>query len=157
MTFDATPSGDNSAPFALEACSDVSVCDLSGVERFLVWSVRWSASLHDDAGFAAMCLQDSFERAGLGAVLPVFRRYVAAVQGAPAPCPPSTRLGCWRINRVEAHTLHALACLQADRFGEAWHALAGICTRLEAARAMLALGEVADALTAIGARVRPWA
>jgi hypothetical protein len=157
MTFDATPSGDDSAPLALEACSDVSVCDLGGVERFLVWSVRWAASLHDDAGFAAMCLQDSFERAGLGAVLPVFRRYVAAVHGAPAPCPPSTRLGCWRVNRIEAHTLHALACLQADRFGDAWHALASICTRLEAARAMLALGEVADALTSMGARVRPWA
>lgn len=156
MTFDAAPSNSSSPPLALAACDDISVCDLNGVERFLVWSVRWSAALHDDAGFAEMCLQDSFDRAGLGAVLPVFRRYVATVHGAPTPCPPSARLGCWRINRVEAYTLHALASLQADRFGEAWHALAAVCPRFEAARAMLALGEIADALSSMGVRVRPW-
>jgi len=156
VTFDATPSHSAGAPLALAACEEVSVCDLNGVERFLVWSLRWASALHDDAGFAEMCLEDSFDRAGLGAVLPVFRRYVATVHGAPTPCPPSARLGCWRINRVEAHTLHALASLQADRFGEAWHSLTAVCSRLEAARAMLALGEIADALTAMGARVRPW-
>lgn len=156
MTFDATPFNSASPPLDLAACEVVSVCDLNGVERFLVWSVRWAAALHDDAGFAEMCLQDSFDRATLGAVLPVFRRYVAIVHGPPTPSPPSARLGCWRINRVEAHTLHALASLQADRFGEAWHALTAVCSRLEAARAMLALGEIADALTSLGARVRPW-
>lgn len=156
MTFDATPPGVDTPALELQAHDDVTVCDLTGVERFLVWALRWEASLHDDDGFAAMCLQDSFDRASLGAVLPVFRRYVAAVHGAPSPCPPSARLGCWRINRIEAHTLHALACLQADRFGDTWRALSAICTRLEAARVMLALGEIADALTALGARVRPW-
>ena len=103
-----------------------------------------------------MCLQDSFDRAGLGRVLGEFRRYVAAVHGAPAPCPPSARLGCWRVNALEAHTLHAIACLQHDRFGEAWHTLSSLCQRFEAARAMLALGEIADALTSMGATVRPW-
>jgi hypothetical protein len=32
---------------------------------------------------------------------------------------PASRLGCWRINAVEAATLHAIACLQADRFWDA--------------------------------------
>jgi hypothetical protein len=52
--------------------------------------------------------------------------------------------------------LHAVACLQSDRFGDAWHVLATICSRQETARAMLALGEIADALSALKARVRPW-
>jgi hypothetical protein len=49
-----------------------------------------------------------------------------------------------------------LACLQADRFGDAWRALSAICSRMEAARAMLALGELADELSRLQARVRPW-
>jgi len=72
------------------------------------------------------------------------------------PCAPATRLGCWRVNALEAITLHAVACLQADRFGDAWRALASHCTRTDAARAMLALGELADSLSAMEARVRPW-
>jgi hypothetical protein len=134
----------------------MTVCDLSGVERFVVWAVRWCASLHDDAEFADLCLRDSFERAGIVGSLPAFRRYVSLAHGEPAPCPPAARLGCWRINAVEATTLHALACLQADRFGDAWRALSTICSRTEAARAMLALGEVADELSRLQARVRPW-
>ena len=117
-------------------------------------NTAYGTSAHDV--FAAMCLRDSFERAGLGNLLPVFRRYVTFVHGAPSPCPPSARLGCWRINSVEAHTLHALACLQADRFGDAWRTLSSLCTRSEAARAMLALGEIADLLAAQGARIRSW-
>jgi len=108
MTFDAGPPEASSPPLRLDGHAQVSVCDLTGAERFLVWAVRWAASLHDDESFAAMCLRDSFERAGLGTVLPVFRRYVSLVHGAPSPCPPSARLGCWRINSVEAQTLHAL-------------------------------------------------
>jgi hypothetical protein len=134
----------------------MTVCDLSGVERFVVWAVRWCASLHDDAEFADLCLRDSFERAGIVGSLPAFRRYVSLAHGEPAPCPPAARLGCWRINGVEATTLHALACLQADRFGDAWRALSTVCSRTEAARAMLALGEVADELSRLQARVRPW-
>jgi hypothetical protein len=103
-----------------------------------------------------LCLRDSFDRAGLSSCLPAFRRYVTMVHGDPAPCPPAARLGCWRINRVEARTLHAIACLQADRFGDAWRTLSSICSRLEAARAMLALGEIADGLSGLQARVRAW-
>lgn len=156
MTFDASPT--TSAPPALDlaACERLTVCDLTGAERFLVWSMRWSASLHEDAEFADLCLRDSFERAGLAMCLPGFRRFVAAVHGPPEPCSPATRLGCWRINAHEARMLHAIACLQADRFGDAWRLLVDECGRAEAARAMLTLGEIADALGMLQARVRLW-
>jgi hypothetical protein len=49
-----------------------------------------------------------------------------------------------------------VACLQADRFGDAWRTLTSLCGRVDSARAMLALGELADALSAVEARVRPW-
>lgn len=156
MTFDASPPPDATATLDLSDRGQLTVCDLSGVERFLVWAVRWCASRHDDCEFADLCLRDSFERAGLAPCLPTFRHYVAMVHGEPSPCPAVARLGCWRINEVEARTLHAVACLQADRFGDAWRALAAVCTRVEAARAMLALGEIADALSGMQVRVRPW-
>lgn len=156
VTFDATPRPAAASTLDLSACDHLTVCDLSGVERFLVWAVRWCASLHEDGDFADVCLRDSFERANLASSLPAFRRYVAMAHGDPAPCPPAARLGCWRIKALEALTLHAIACLQADRFGDAWRALTSICTRMEAARAMLALGEIADSLSALEARVRPW-
>ena len=156
MTFDATPPTVHATELRLEQCDRLTVCDLNGVERFLVWGVRWCASQHEDPGFADLCLQDSFDRAGLSACLPAFRRYVAMAHGAPTYCPPAARLGCWRINALEARTLHALACLQADRFGDAWRALTPVCSRTEAARAMLALGEIADALSGLQVRVRVW-
>jgi len=156
MTFDATPRSDPSPLVDLDNCDRITVCDLNGAERFFVWAIRWASSLHDDAEFAASCLQESFERAGLGNVLPVFRTYVANVHGAPVPCVPAARLGCWRVNAVEAHSLHALACLQAGRFGDAWRTLSRMCSRFEAARAMLSLGEIADALNGVGGRIRPW-
>jgi len=156
VTFDATPSTAVAPGLDLGTCESVTVCDLTGAERFLVWSLRWSASWHDDAEFADHCLLDSFERAGLAGCLPAFRRFVALVHGEPAPCPPAARLGCWRINRLEALSLHAIACLQIDRFGDAWRALALVCSRPAAARAMLALGEIADALSGLRAQVRPW-
>jgi len=112
VTFDAARPPDSAPGLDLGACEHVTVCDLSGVERFVVWAVRWCASLHEDAAFADLCLRDSFE--------------------------------------------HAVACLQADRFGDAWRALSSICSRMEAARAMLALGELADELSRLQARVRPW-
>ena len=158
MTFAANPpsSAAGTPDLDLSAAAAVNVCDLSGVERFLVWAVRWCASRHDDADFADLCLRDSFDRAGLAACLPAFRRYVSAALGQPAPCPVTARLGCWRVNALEALTLHAVACLQTDRFGDAWRALNDRCDRCEAARAMLALGELADALSAMQAVVRPW-
>jgi hypothetical protein len=111
---------------------------------------------HEPVGFADECLQDSFERAGLDGCLPAFRRFVGAAHGQPAYCAPAARLGCWRLNAIEATTLHAVASLQAGRFGEAWHTLCRICPRAEAARAMLALGEISEEFARIGARIRPW-
>lgn len=156
MTFDAAPAAATAPHLDLSACEHMTVCDLTGVERFLVWAVRWCASQHHDREFADLCLRDSFERAGLASCLLPFRRFVATAHGAPSPCPPAARLGCWRINSLEAMTLHTVACLQADRFGDAWRTLTSLCTRVEAARSMLALGELADALSGLEARVRPW-
>jgi hypothetical protein len=56
---------------------------------------------------------------------------------------------------VEATTLHAIACLQAGLFGDAWRAVSGLCTRTGATRALLALGELAEELSNIGGRIRP--
>ena len=156
MTFDAASPDASEPPLDLEAAGSLTVCDLAGAERFLVWAIRWAGSRQEDPGFADLCLQDSFERAGLATALPAFRRYVAAMHREPMPCPALARLGCWRMNAVETHTLHALACLQSRHFGEAWRALAGVCPRLDAARAMLSLGELAEILDAHGIRVRAW-
>jgi hypothetical protein len=139
-----------------EACDGLSVCSLGGAERFLVWALRWEASLHEDAVFARECLQESFERAGMLDVLPVFRVYVTAVHGSPSHCPPALRLGCWKVNPLEATTLHAVACLQEGQFGEAWRAISSLAPPRGAAGAMLALGELADALSREGGRIRCW-
>lgn len=157
MTFDASrPSGPFS-PFESVTCDGVSVCSLGGAERFLVWALRWEASLHDDPAFARECLQESFERAGLLHVLPVFRSYVAAVHGLPSPCAPAARLGCWKVNDFEAATLHAVACLQDGLFGEAWRQVSRLAAANRGATgAMLALGEVAEALLREGGRIRRW-
>jgi hypothetical protein len=156
MTFDASPPHGQASAGNRGGCEGLSVCDLTGAERFLVWAVRWESSVHDDPDFARDCLQESFERSGLGYLLPVFRTFVEIVHGAPRPSSPASRLGCWRVNAVEATTLHAVACLQAGRFGDAWQTLSRLCSRTGAARAMLALGELAEGLTHIGGRIRPW-
>jgi hypothetical protein len=65
-------------------------------------------------------------------------------------------MGCWRINALEASTLHAIACLQAGLFGDAWRTVSSLCTRAGATRALLALGELAEELTLIGGHIRPW-
>jgi hypothetical protein len=156
MTFDATPRQHPTSPVAAETVAGTSVCDLGGAERFVVWAVRWEASQHDDVEFARDCLDESFARAGLGHVTAAFRSYMDAMHGAPSPCAPASRLGCWRINLLEASTLHALACLQSGLFGDAWRAVSSLCPRSGAARAMLALGELAEALMQEGGRIRPW-
>jgi hypothetical protein len=156
MTLDAAPASATASHAGLDAAHGRNVCDLSGVERFIVWAVRWESSLHDDPEFAHDCLQESFERAGLGPLVPEFRGYVAAVQGQRTPASPASRMGCWRINAVEATTLHAIACLQTGLFGDAWRAVSGLCTRTGATRALLALGELAEELSNVGGHIRPW-
>lgn len=156
MTFDASPGMGPVRLDALTGCEGLSVCELTGAERFLVWAMRWESSLHDDPDFARDCLQESFERASLGPLVPVFRGYVAIVHGEPLPASPASRMGCWRINTVEATTLHAIACLQAGLFGDAWRAVSSLCSRSGATRALLALGELAEEFSNIGGRIRPW-
>jgi hypothetical protein len=156
MTFDASPQSGPANLDNLDGCEGLSVCDLSGAERFVVWAIRWESSLHDDPDFARECLQESFERAGLGMLVPEFRSYVAVVHGEPLPSSPASRMGCWRINAVEATTLHAIACLQAGLFGDAWRTVSSLCTRTGSTRALLALGELAEGLMVIGGQVRPW-
>lgn len=112
--------------------------------------------MHDDPDFARDCLQESFDRAGLSTAASIFRSYVAIVFGAPLPSSPASRMGCWRINALEASTLHAIACLQAGLFGDAWRTVSSLCPRAGATRALLALGELAEELTLIGGHIRPW-
>ncbi len=140
----------------LRDCRQVSVCELSGVERFVVWAIRWRASAHDDEAFAAACLQDSFDRAGLAEAQPAFERFVAAAGDAPVAVPAVARLGCWRLSPLEAHALHAIACLQSGIIGEAWSTLAKVCTRHQASRALQPLSELAGALERIGGRIARW-
>jgi hypothetical protein len=142
--------------FCLRECRQVSVCDLSGVERFVVWAIRWRAAAHDDESFAAACLQDSFDRAGLGDAQPAFERFVAAARDEPLACPATQRLGCWRLSPLEAHALHAIACLQSGIIGEAWNALARVCSRRQASRALQPLSELAAALERTGGRIARW-
>ena len=156
MTFDASPPAGSASLDGLKGCEGLSVCDLTGAERFLVWAIRWESSVHDDPDFARDCLQESFERAGLGSLVPMFRGYVAIVHGEPRPASPASRMGCWRINALEASTLHAIACLQAGLFGDAWRTVSSLCPRAGATRALLALGELAEELTLIGGHIRPW-
>jgi hypothetical protein len=155
MTFDMSPPAGSGPLDNRRGCEGVSVCDLTGAERFLVWAIRWESSVHDDPDFALDCLQESFDRAGLSAVSSVFRDYVAIVHGTPLPSSPASRMGCWRINAMEASTLHAIACLQAGLFGDAWRTVSRFCARGGATRALLALGELAEELTLVGGHIRP--
>lgn len=151
-----TPEPNATLPFCLRECGRVSVCDLSGVERFVVWAIRWRAAAHEDEAFAAACLQDSFDRAGLGEAQPAFERFVAAARDTPLHCPAAERLGCWRLSPLEAHALHAIACLQSGILGEAWQALAAVCSRHQASRALQPLHELATCLARVGGSVNRW-
>jgi hypothetical protein len=156
MTFDVSPPAGSAYREDVKGCEGLSVCDLKGAERFIVWAIRWESAVHDDPDFASECLQESFDRAGLSTVSSAFRSYVAMVHGTPLPSSPAARMGCWRINALEASTLHAIACLQAGLFGDAWRTVSSLCTRARATPALLALGELAEELTRVGGHIRPW-
>ena len=150
-------SGDSTPRFNLADCRQVSVCDLSGPERFIVWAIRWRASNDASDTLADACLEDAFDRAGLSAVQPALERFVAASCPRASTCRAVDRLGCWRLQPIEAHALHAIACLQAGLLGEAWKVLARVCVRREVGRALLQLEELAAALDRIGGRIERWA
>jgi hypothetical protein len=130
----------------LRECERVSVCDLTGVERFVVWAIRWRTSSDDDDAFADTCLEDSFDRAGLRTAQPAFERFVQATCPIRTTCPAAHRLGCWRLTPLEAHALHAIA----------WKALAQVCTRRQVGRALEHLNDLAEALDRIGGRIERW-
>lgn len=143
-------------PACLCQSRHVSVCDLNGAERFIAWAIRWRASCHDCEAFAAACLEDSFDRAGLRHVQPAFEEFAAIACAVRNDGTAAQRLGCWRLNPREASVLHAIACLQSGLLGEAWKALAAICTPQRAGRALESLDTVAQALAGIGARFERW-
>jgi hypothetical protein len=145
-----------SHPRRLSDCQQVSVCDLTGIERFVVWAIRWRASEHGADGFAAACLQDSFEQAGLRSAQPAFEGFMQIACATPLDCPAWQRLGCWRLNSLEAHALHAIACLQGGLLGEAWATLSRMCSTCHAGRALQYLEILADSLQNVGGRIGRW-
>jgi len=54
------------------------------------------------------------------------------------------------LTTIEAHTLQAIACMQAGLLGEAWKALAAICSPGRAGDALIALEQVAAATVPAG-------
>jgi len=140
----------------LRDCQQVSVCDLTGIERFVVWAIRWRASADATDSFADTCLQDSFEQAGLQAAQPAFEGFMQIACSSRVDCPAWQRLGCWRLNPLEAHALHAIACLQSGLLGEAWTTLARICSTCNAGRALQYLEILADGIEQVGGKVERW-
>lgn len=67
-------------------CQQVSVCDLTGIERFVVWAIRWRASAHGPDGFAVSCLQDSFAQAGLQSAQPAFEGFMQTLSRICSTC-----------------------------------------------------------------------
>lgn len=147
---------DSRPGFCLDDCRQVSVCDLPGAERFIVWAIRWRASNGRGDDFAAACLDDAFDRAGLRHAQAAFEGFMSASCPLASQCGAAERLGCWRLRPLEAHALHAIACLQSGLLGEAWKTLALVCARRQVGRALLHLEQLASALDRIGGRIQRW-
>ena len=141
---------------SLHECQEVSVCELNGAERFLVWAIRWRSSAQDEPEFAAECLRDSFERAGLGDAQWALDAFVCATCPQRLSCSAAQRLGCWRLNTLEAHALHAVACLQRGLIGEAWRTLREVCPEPRLRSALEALQELGVALVRVDGQINPW-
>ena len=151
----ATEQGRN-PPYHLERCSDVSICDLTGAEQFLVWAIRWRSSAQNDEQFADECLRDSFGRAGMPEAHQALERFVCAACPMRLGCPASGRLGCWRLNLLEAHALHAAACLQDGLLGDAWQALRAVCPDAQLPAALESLQELGSAIARNGGTIHRW-
>jgi hypothetical protein len=142
--------------YHLERCSDVSICDLTGAEQFLVWAIRWRSSAQHDEEFADECLRDSFGRAGMPEAHQALERFVCAACPLRLGCPASGRLGCWRLNLLEAHALHAAACLQDGLLGEAWLSLRAVCPDAQLPSALESLQELGSAIARNGGTIHRW-
>ncbi len=153
---DTVETNTDPARYDLDRCQDVSVCDLNGAERFVVWAIRWRCSDQDDEDFADACLQDSFDRAGLPAAKHALEQFVCAACPHRLACSALERLGCWRLNQLEARALHAIACLQAGLIGEAWHTLRAVCPDARLKLALESLQQMAVALERSGGVIHRW-
>lgn len=142
--------------YDLDRCHEVSVCDLTGAERFVVWAIRWRCSEQDDEEFADDCLRDSFDRAGLPAAKEALEQFVCAACPQRLACSAQKRLGCWRLNQLEARALHAIASLQAGLIGEAWHTLREVCPDAKLRVALESLQDMAVALAQSGGTIHRW-
>ena len=142
--------------YLLERCSEVSICDLTGAEQFLVWAIRWRSSAQEDEEFAEGCLRDSFDRAGMPGAHQALERFVCAACPLRLSCPASGRLGCWRLNVLEARALHAAACLRDGLLGEAWQALRAVCPEAHLQSALESLQELGSAIARNGGTIRRW-
>jgi hypothetical protein len=150
------PVRDSNPAYRLDRCSEVSICDLTGAEQFLVWAIRWRSSNQEDVEFAEDCLRDSFERAGMPEAHQALERFVCAACPMRLSCPASGRLGCWRLNLLEAHALHATACLRDGLLGEAWQALRVVCPEARLRSALESLQELGSAIVRSGGTIRRW-
>jgi len=142
--------------FDLARCGEVSVCDLSAPEQFLVWAIRWRSSAQDDDEFAEDCLRDSFVRAGMPDAQRALEKFICTTCPVRLSCSASRRLGCWRLSGLEAHALHAVACLQAGLIGEAWRALRAVCPEPGLQSALESLQELGEAIARGGGTIRRW-
>lgn len=142
--------------YLLERCGEVSICDLTGAEQFLVWAIRWRSSAQEDEEFAEDCLRDSFDRAGMPGAQRALEQFVCAACPLRLSCPASARLGCWRLNTLEARALHAAACLQDGLLGEAWQALRAVCPEAHLQSALESLLELGNEIARNGGTIRRW-
>lgn len=142
--------------FELARCGEVSICDLSSTEQFLVWAIRWRSSAQDDEEFAEDCLRDSFSRAGMPEARRALEKFICTTCPVRLSCSASRRLGCWRLSGLEAHALHAVACLQDGLLGEAWLALRAVCPEPGLQAALESLQELGAAITRSGGTIRRW-
>jgi len=157
MTAVASSQADTmTAKHSLEACQSVSICDLTGAEQFLVWAIRWRCSAQEDELFAEECLRDSFARAGIPEAHRALDQFVCSACPLRLSCPSAGRLGCWRLNEIEAHALHAVACLQDGLVGEAWHALRRVCPEARLQPALESLQELGLAIARNGGVIHRW-
>ena len=142
--------------FDLTRCGEVSICDLTAIEQFLVWAIRWRSSAQDDDEFTEDCLRDSFGRAGMPEAHQALENFICTTCPVRLSCSASRRLGCWRLNALEAHALHAVACLQGGLVGEAWHALRAVCPDPGMQAALESLQELGAAIARGGGTIRRW-
>lgn len=140
----------------LARCAEVTICELTSAEQFLVWALRWRSSAQDDEQFADDCLRDSFDRAGIREGHRALDAFVCATCPIRLSCPTTQRLGCWRLNAFEAHSLHAVGCLQSGLLGEAWRALRAICPDAQLQAALESLQELGSELARSGGMINRW-